>query len=99
MPSVYNREHKAYGKETTYTIAPVILWDSSRVWKILTAYVYTGAMVLGKSQRLISGKKIIRIVPKGQQYITEGKDHQFKGRYEAEKNAVIISLEKDEREW
>ena len=25
--------------------------------------------------------------------------HQFKGRYEAEKNAVIISLEKDEREW
>ena len=28
-----------------------------------------------------------------------GKDHQFKGRYEAEKNAVIISLEKDEREW
>ncbi len=72
VPSVYNREHKAYGKETTYTIAPVILWDSSRVWKILTAYVYTGAMVLGKSQRLISGKKIIRIVPKGQQYITEG---------------------------
>ena len=28
-----------------------------------------------------------------------GKDHQFKGKYEAEKNAVIISLEKDEREW
>ena len=28
----------------------MILWDSSRVWKILTAYVYTGAMVLGKSQ-------------------------------------------------
>ena len=41
VPSVYNREHKAYGKETTYTIAPVILWDSTRVWKILTAYVYT----------------------------------------------------------
>ena len=72
VPSVYNREHKAYGKETTYTIAPVILWDSTRVWKILTAYVYTGAMVLGKSRRLISGKPISRIVPKGQQYITEG---------------------------
>lgn len=72
VPSVYNREHKAYGKETTYTIAPVILWDSTRVWKILTAYVYTGAMVLGKSQRLISGKSISRTVPKGQQYITEG---------------------------
>lgn len=58
VPSVYNREHKAYGKETTYTIAPVILWDSSRVWKILTAYVYTGAMVLGKSQRLIQSGRI-----------------------------------------
>lgn len=30
---------------------------------------------------------------------SEEQDHQFKGRYEAEKNAVIISLEKDEREW
>ncbi len=69
VPSVYNREHNWYGKETTYTIAPVILWDSTRVWKILTAYVYTGAMVLGKSQRLIYGKSISRTVPKGQQYI------------------------------
>ena len=53
VPSVYNKENKAYGKETTYTIAPVILWDSSRVWKILTAYVYTGAMVLGKTKTLM----------------------------------------------
>ena len=30
--------------------------------------------------------------------LAAGKDHQFKGRYNAEKNAVIISLEKDERE-
>ena len=60
VPSVYNKENKMYGKETTYTIAPVILWDSSRVWKILTAYVYTGAMVLGKTKTLISGKCIIR---------------------------------------
>ena len=27
-----------------------------------------------------------------------GKDYQFKGRYDAEKNAVIISLETDEQE-
>ena len=26
--------------------------------------------------------------------LAAGKDHQFKGRYDAEKNAVIISLEK-----
>ena len=90
VPSVYNREHKAYGKETTYTIAPVILWDSSRVWKILTAYVYTGAMVLGKSQRLISGKKIIRIVPKGQQYITEGTHKAIVSREEFEKAQLVI---------
>lgn len=28
--------------------------------------------------------------------LAAGKDHQFKGRYDAEKNAVIISLEKGE---
>ena len=27
-----------------------------------------------------------------------GKDHQFKGRYDAEKNAVVISLEENEFE-
>lgn len=30
--------------------------------------------------------------------LAAGKDHQFKGRYDAEKNAVIISLETDEQE-
>ena len=29
--------------------------------------------------------------------LAAGKDHQFKGRYDAEKNAVIISLEKDKQ--
>lgn len=91
VPSVYNREHKAYGKETTYTIAPVILWDSTRVWKILTAYVYTGAMVLGKSQRLISGKPISRTVPKGQQYITEGTHEAIVSREEFEKAQLVIN--------
>ena len=70
----------------------MILWDSSRVWKILTAYVYTGAMVLGKSQRLISGKKIIRIVPKGQQYITEGTHEAIVSREEFEKAQLVMVL-------
>ena len=82
---------KQYGKETTYTIAPVILWDSTRVWKILTAYVYTGAMVLGKSQRLISGKSISRTVPKGQQYITEGTHEAIVSREEFEKAQLVIN--------
>lgn len=38
-------------------------------------------------------------IPAESRRMNVGKDHQFKGRYEAEKNAVIISLEKDEREW
>ena len=29
--------------------------------------------------------------------LAAGKDHQFKGRHDAKKNAVIISLEKDEQ--
>ena len=29
---------------------------------------------------------------------TKWKDHQFKGRYDAEKNAVVISLEENEFE-
>lgn len=75
----------------SYTIAPVILWDSTRVWKILTAYVYTGAMVLGKSQRLISGKSISRTVPKGQQYITEGTHEAIVSREEFEKAQLVIN--------
>lgn len=90
VPSVYNKENKAYGKETTYTIAPVILWDSSRVWKILTAYVYTGAMVLGKTKTLVSGKSIVRTVPKGQQYITEGTHEAIVSREEFEKAQLVI---------
>ena len=86
---VYDYE-KAYGKETTYTIAPVILWDSSRVWKILTAYVYTGAMVLGKTKTLISGKSIVRTVPKGQQFITEGTHEAIVSREEFEKAQLVI---------
>jgi len=68
----------------------VILWDSTRVWKILTAYVYTGAMVLGKSQRLISGKSISRTVPKGQQYITEGTHEAIVSREEFEKAQLVM---------
>lgn len=69
----------------------MILWDSTRVWKILTAYVYTGAMVLGKSQRLISGKSVSRTVPKGQQYITEGTHEAIVSREEFEKAQLVIN--------
>lgn len=73
-------------------IDTIIVKDlSTRVWKILTAYVYTGAMVLGKSQRLISGKSISRTVPKGQQYITEGTHEAIVSREEFEKAQLVIN--------
>ena len=55
---------------------------------------------------LVAEKKKILYMINGIQFIqvlleanglAAGKDHQFKGRYDAEKNAVIISLEKDEQ--
>ena len=85
------KENKAYGKETTYTIAPVILWDSSRVWKILTAYVYTGAMVLGKTKTLISGKSIVRTVPQRTAVLLpEGTHEAIVSREEFEKAQLVI---------
>ena len=47
---------------------------------------------------MINGIQFIQALLEANE-LAVGKDHQFKGRYEAEKNAVIISLEKDEREW
>ena len=50
------------------------------------------------SLMMINGIQFIQALLEANE-LAVGKDHQFKGRYEAEKNAVIISLEKDEREW
>lgn len=90
MIAAYQRISRADGDLGKDTIAPVILWDSSRVWKILTAYVYTGAMVLGKTKTLISGKSIVRTVPKGQQFITEGTHEAIVSREEFEKAQLVI---------
>ena len=47
-------------------------------------------------QKLINGIQFIQVLLEANGLVA-GKDHQFKGRYDAEKNAVIISLEKDEQ--
>jgi len=44
----------------------------------------------GQCRMMINGIQFIQV-------LLEANDHQFKGRYDAEKNAVIISLEKDEQ--
>ncbi|MFR4333830.1 MAG: hypothetical protein ACLT3J_15285 [Ruminococcus sp.] len=45
---------------------------------------------------MINGIQFIQVLLEAND-LAAGKDHQFKGRYDAEKNAVIISLEKDEQ--
>ena len=47
-------------------------------------------MVLGKTKTLISGKSIVRAVPKGQQFITEGTHEAIVSREEFEKAQLVI---------
>ena len=50
----------------------------------------------GQCRMMINGIQFIQMLLEANG-LAAGKDHQFKGRYDAEKNAVIISLEKDEQ--
>ena len=50
----------------------------------------------GQCRMMINGIQFIQVLLEANGLVA-GKDHQFKGRYDAEKNAVIISLEKDEQ--
>ena len=51
----------------------------------------------GQCRMMINGIQFIQVLLEANG-LAAGKDHQFKGRYDAEKNAVIISLETDEQE-
>ena len=51
---------------------------------------------VGKCRMMINGIQFIQVLLEANG-LAAGKDHQFKERYDAEKNAVIISLEKDEQ--
>ena len=50
----------------------------------------------GQCRMMINGIQFIQVLLEANG-LAAGKDHQFKGRYDAEKNAVIISLETDEQ--
>ena len=50
----------------------------------------------GQCRMMINGIQFIQALLEANG-LAAGKDHQFKGRYDSEKNAVIISLEKDEQ--
>ena len=50
----------------------------------------------GQCRMMINGIQFIQVLLEANG-LAAGKDHQFKGWYDAEKNAVIISLEKDEQ--
>ena len=50
----------------------------------------------GQCRMMINGIQFIQVLLEANG-LAAGKDHQFKVRYDAEKNAVIISLEKDKQ--
>ena len=50
----------------------------------------------GQCRMMINGIQFIQALLEANG-LAAGKDHQFKGKYDAEKNAVIISLETDEQ--
>ena len=72
IPSEYNRVHKIQAKSNQFVLTPDRIWNSSKVWRILKEYSYTGAMVLGRRRVILSGTNIVREVPFEKQYITEG---------------------------
>lgn len=51
----------------------------------------------GQCRMMINGIQFIHALLETND-LAVGKDHRFKGRYDAEKNAVVISLEKNEFE-
>ena len=51
----------------------------------------------GQCRMMIDGIQFIQVLLEANG-LAVGKDHQFKGRYDAEKNAVVISLEENEFE-
>ena len=51
----------------------------------------------GQCRMMINGIQFIQALLEANE-LAVGKDHQFKGRYDAEKNAVVISLEENEFE-
>ena len=51
----------------------------------------------GQCRMMINGIQFIQVLLEANG-LAAGKDHQFKGRYDAEKNAVVISLEENEFE-
>lgn len=48
------------------------MWDTSKVWRILKTYSYTGALVQGRTSGIRVGGKERRTMPKREQYIVEG---------------------------
>ena len=91
---------KLFGKRVICTIHGLD-WDREK-WRGSVASKFIRG---GEKNAVKYADEIIVLSKDVQKYFLEtygnglaaGKDYQFKGRYEAEKNAVIISLEKDEQ--
>ncbi|MCC8101816.1 MAG: recombinase family protein [Clostridiales bacterium] len=87
IPSEYNRIHKIGSKTISSRLNPDLIWDRSKVWRLLTAEEYTGAMIMGKRKK-IHGRP--RQVPRSEWFITEGANEAIVTREEYEQAQLVI---------
>ena len=91
IPSAYNRLHnlpRGQGAATPKSKADPV-WTAGRVVRILSAYEYTGAMVIGKRKSIDTGGKIRRKTEKKDWYITEGVNEAIVTKEEWEQAQAI----------
>ncbi len=90
IASEYNRIYGIQGKERQYSLTPDKIWNAGKVWKILTTYEYTGAIVLGKSRVIVPGRTVIRKNAPRDQYVTENAHEAIVTHEEFERAQGVI---------
>lgn len=87
IPSEYNKIHKITSKEVTNHLNPDCIWDRNKVWRILTAEEYTGAMIMGKRKK-VGGNQ--RFAARSEWFITEGANEAIVTKDEFEEAQKVI---------
>ncbi|MCD8013287.1 MAG: recombinase family protein [Lachnospiraceae bacterium] len=94
VPSEYYRQRQVKGKSNFHTVSAVVIWDGCKVRRILQNYEYTGALVLGKRQTVITGSKVSRAVPDEERIIHDGVNEAIVTREEFEQAQCVIRAQK-----
>lgn len=87
IPSEYNRMHRIKSKEITHHLNPDLVWDVHKVWRLLTAEEYTGAMIMGKRKK-VNGKP--RQAPRSEWFITPDANEAIVTQEEFEQAQMVI---------